>query len=83
MRSSIFAEQAWKKCRNLEAVSWKSSISMAGHLLRMSDDRAVKKVFLWKLDGRRKAERPKSRWLDCTKNDLKSTGIKRWRKKAF
>jgi hypothetical protein len=72
-----------KKCRNLEAVSWKSSVSMAGHLVRMSDDRAVKKVFLWKPDGKRKAGRPKSRCLDCSKNDLKSVGIKRWRKKTF
>jgi hypothetical protein len=48
----------------------------------MSDDRTVKKVFLGKPDGRRKAGRPKLRWLDCTENDLKWTGVKRWRKKA-
>jgi hypothetical protein len=33
----------------------------------MSDDRNVKKS-----DGRRKAERPKLRWLDCIANNLKS-----------
>jgi hypothetical protein len=38
-------------------------ISMAGHLLGMSDDRAVKKVFLCKPDGIRRSGRPKSRWL--------------------
>ena len=27
------------------------------------------------------AGRPKLRWTDCTENDLKPTGIKRWRKK--
>jgi hypothetical protein len=48
----------------------------------MSDDRTVKKVFLGKPGGRRKAERPKLRWLDCIENDLKSMGIKRLRKKA-
>jgi hypothetical protein len=37
----------------------------------MSDDRAVTRVLLGKSDGRRKAGRPKSRWLDCIKNDLK------------
>jgi hypothetical protein len=30
----------------------------------MSDDRTVKKVFVGKPDGRRKAGRPKLRWLD-------------------
>jgi hypothetical protein len=32
--------------------------------------------------GRRKAGRPKVRWLDCIENDLKSMDVKRWRKKA-
>jgi hypothetical protein len=48
----------------------------------MSDDRSVKKVFLGKEDGRRKAGRPKLRCLDCIESDLKSMGVKRWRKKA-
>jgi hypothetical protein len=47
-----------------------------------SDDRTVKKVLLGKPDGRRKARRPKLRWLDCTENDLQPVGVKRWRKKA-
>jgi len=46
------------------------------------DDEIVKKVFLEKPDGRRKAGRPKSRWLDSTENDLKSKGVKRWMKKT-
>lgn len=53
----------------------------AGHLVRTSDDRTVKKVLLGKTDGKRKAARPKLRWLDCTDNELKLMGIKRWRKK--
>jgi hypothetical protein len=48
----------------------------------MSDHRTVKKEFLGKPDGRRKTGRPKLRWLDCIVNDLKSMGVKRWRKKA-
>jgi hypothetical protein len=48
----------------------------------MPDDRTVKKLFLRKPEGRRKAGRPKLRWLDCIENDLKSMGFKRWRKKA-
>jgi hypothetical protein len=34
----------------------------------MSDDRIVKKGFLGKLDGRRKAGRPKLMLLDCMEN---------------
>jgi hypothetical protein len=36
------------------------------------------KVFLGKPDGRRKAGRPKLKWLDCTENNTKSVGVKRW-----
>jgi hypothetical protein len=36
-------------------------LEWAGHLVRMSDGRTVKKVFLGKPDGRRKAGRPKLR----------------------
>jgi hypothetical protein len=47
----------------------------------MSDDRAVKKVFLEKTEGRRKAARPKLRWFNYIENDLKSMSVKIWRKK--
>jgi hypothetical protein len=45
-------------------------LEWAGHLERMSDDKTVKKVFLGKPGGRRKAGRPKLRWLDCIENSL-------------
>jgi hypothetical protein len=48
----------------------------------MSDGRTVKKVFLGKPDGRRKAGRPKLRWLDYIENGVKSAGVKRRRKTA-
>jgi hypothetical protein len=51
-------------------------------VVRAWDDRAVKKVFLRKPDGRRKAGRPKLRWLNCVRNDMKLMSVKRWRKKA-
>jgi hypothetical protein len=31
---------------------------------------------------KKKGGRPKLRWLGCIGNDLKSMGVKRWRKKA-
>jgi ribosomal protein L20 len=48
----------------------------------MPDDRTVKKVFLEKSGGRRKAGRPKLRWLDSIENDLRYMCVKRRRKKA-
>jgi hypothetical protein len=57
-------------------------LEWAGHVVRMSDDRTVKKVFLGQPYGRKKAGRPKLRWLDCIKNDLKLMDVKRWRKKT-
>ena len=43
----------------------------------MADNRTVKKVFVGKDDGR-KVVRQK---LYCTEKDLKSMGVRRWRKK--
>jgi hypothetical protein len=40
--------------------------------------RTLTKVLLGKTDGRRKAGRPKLRWLDCAKNYLKKIGFKGW-----
>ena len=57
-------------------------LEWAGQLVRMSNERTVKKVFRGKPDGRRKVGRPKLRWLDYTENDLKSVEVKRWRKKT-
>jgi hypothetical protein len=44
----------------------------------MSDDRTA----LGKTEGRRKAGRPKLRWLACIEDDLISVSIKGRRKKA-
>ena len=57
-------------------------LEWAGLSGRMSDDRNIKKVFLGKPGGRRKAGRPKLRLLDCIEDDLKSMSVKRWREKA-
>jgi hypothetical protein len=88
---SIKDQNGWRVHTNVELlamyrepdiVTIKVRLEWAGHLVRMSDDSTVKKVFLWKPDGRGKVGRPKLRWLDGTENDLKFTGVKRWRKNA-
>ena len=57
-------------------------LQWVGHVVRMSDGRTVKTVFLGRPDGSRKTGRPKLRWFDCIENDLKLMHVKRWRKKA-
>jgi hypothetical protein len=48
----------------------------------MDQRRVVKKIFESKPEGRRKAGRPRLRWLDDVENDLRVVKVKRWRKRA-
>jgi hypothetical protein len=45
----------------------------------MPDDRMVKKKHEWKPMSTRSLGRPKSRWEDDVKNDLKNMRINNWR----
>jgi hypothetical protein len=53
-----------------------------GHVIRMDQRRAVKKIFDSKPEERIKVGRPRLRWLDDVENDLRVMKIKRWRKNA-
>jgi hypothetical protein len=46
----------------------------------MEDERMVKTVFLGNSGRRRKHIRPRLGWLDCVEDDLKTMGVRRWRK---
>jgi hypothetical protein len=48
----------------------------------MDDERMVKRVFLGNPGGRRKPGRLRLRWLECVQDDLKTLGVRRWRKRA-
>jgi hypothetical protein len=48
---------------------------MGWSLIRRSDDRTVKKVFLGKPDGRRKAGIPELIWPNCIENDVKLLSV--------
>jgi hypothetical protein len=48
----------------------------------MDNERMVKRVFLETPGGRTKPGRPKLRWLDCVEDDLKTLGVRRWRKRV-
>jgi hypothetical protein len=44
----------------------------------MPEERMVKKVYKWKLMLRRPLGRPKNRWEDDVRNDIKKLKIKNW-----
>jgi hypothetical protein len=50
-------------------------LKFAHHLVRMSEDRTTKKVFVEKPDGRRIAGRLQLRWLHCIENHVKLMGV--------
>jgi hypothetical protein len=52
-----------------------------GHI-RMEDTHLPKMVFNGKPEGRRGVGKPRLRWLDDVKADIKALGVKRWRIKA-
>jgi hypothetical protein len=60
------------KTKEVRRLEW------AGHRVGMSGDRKVKKIYVEKLGGRRKAARPNSRCLNCIENHVKWMGVKRW-----
>jgi hypothetical protein len=53
-----------------------------GHVVRMEEDRMVKKIFEGHPGGRRKTDRPRMRWLDDDEKDLRLMKVKRWRTRA-
>jgi hypothetical protein len=53
-------------------------LSWFGHLHRMPEERMVKKLYKWKPMFRRQLGRPKNRWEDDIRNDMKKLKIKNW-----
>jgi hypothetical protein len=54
-------------------------LSWCGHLHRMPEERTVKKeVYKWNPMLIRPLVRPKNRWEDDTRNDMKKLKIKNW-----
>ena len=53
-------------------------LSWFGHLQGMPEERMVKKVYKWKSMLTRQLGRPKNRWEDDVRNDMKKLKIKNW-----
>ena len=46
----------------------------AGHVARMAEERAVYRVLVGKLEGRKPLGRPRRRWMDNIRMDLQEVG---------
>jgi hypothetical protein len=53
-----------------------------GHVVRMGEDRMLKRIFEGHPGGRRKTDRPRKRWLDDVEEDLSFMKVKQWRIRA-
>ena len=61
----------------------RSRLQWAGHVERMADDRLPKRAAQLREQGRRRRGRPRLRWEDCVKRDVKKTGEEGdWKKKT-
>ena len=54
----------------------------AGHVMRVQDNLLCKKITLDKPEGRRRAGRPKLRWIDEVTRDAEKLGVSNWRARA-
>ncbi|CAH1233287.1 Hypp666 [Branchiostoma lanceolatum] len=65
------------QCTSVKAIVLKSQLRWTGHVIRMSDDRIPRQLMYGELKlGFRKRGRPKLRYKDTLKNNLKWCGIK-------
>ncbi|GFX45336.1 uncharacterized protein TNCV_2096211 [Trichonephila clavipes] len=57
-------------------------IKLAGHIVRMDEDRTTKKVLNVQPNGSRRKGRPNLRWIDGLEKDLLVLRIKNWKTRA-
>ena len=55
----------------IDTFSMKKRLSWFGHVQRRDDDNVAKSVLNTQIDGSRPRDRPKLRWLDRLKDDMK------------
>ena len=52
------------------------------HVERMPNERVAKTIYKWKPYGTRPKGRPRLRWEDDVRNDLRKMGVKNWKQRA-
>ena len=62
----------------------RSRLQWEGHAERMADDRLPKRAAELREEGRRRRGRPRLRWEDCVKRDVRKAGEEEdWKKKTI
>jgi len=57
-------------------------LGWTGHVVRMDQGRAFKKIFESEPEVSRRGGRPRLRWLEDVQKDLREMKVKRWLQKA-
>ena len=57
----------------------KGRLRWLGHVERMSEEREVKRLYQNTAEGSRSVGRPRLRWMDEVRKDLRRTGVTNWR----
>ena len=60
---------------SLVSVVTRSRLRWYGHMERMGRDRLTKMIYDGEVAGRRGRGRPRTRWSDCMKDDLRALGM--------
>ena len=71
-------------CETIVGAIKSSRLRWAGHVTRMEDDRAAKKVLNTNCNmiGARTRGRPRKRWIDSVEEDVKRLNVSNWKKVA-
>jgi hypothetical protein len=60
---------------NIVRVIKSRGMRWAGHVARMGEGRGVYRVLVWRPEGKRPLGRPRRRWVNNIKMDLREIGI--------
>jgi len=80
-RCNFELERDFREPNIVAIVKW-NRLKWAGHLARMSPNRAPKKLFEKDPEGSRGVGRPKTRWIDGVQSDLSVLNIRNWKRTA-
>jgi hypothetical protein len=81
----VYAEQDAKISGINCAINWTQSDKMGrlwwlGNFFRMQGLDSGRKLTVLKVEGTRRAGKPKLRWLGSAEEDLRKKGVRKWRR---